>query len=242
VLRRTNHPPISILNKIDNIYQADTLLSPIFTMMTKLSIMVKAVVSFMVVAALVAASWESSKQQPESSKRSLHVRVGKERKLQSLFPDFSAFGVPPSFSASSFNPSTLSSPTTGGGNTGGFFGAGGLFGPANGGNSGTMSGDSAASGNGDNSGMMSTSPMGDNTEGGVASGFGDIFLTTAGGSGGGVAQSSGGGSIKPVSVGGVNQFQITAFNGTSGSFSSGFGSGVVGPAVTSAFTGFSPSP
>jgi hypothetical protein len=222
------------------------LLHPIFTMMTKLSTTVKMIVTVMVVAALVAVSWESSNQQLES-KRGL--RVGKERKLQSLFPDFSAFGVPPSLSTSSFNPSTLSSPTTGGGNTGDLFGAGGLFGVGNGGNSGMMSPateDNAksgvASGNGDNSGMMS-SPMGDNTEGGVASGFGDTFVTdtffgTAGGSGGGVAQSSAGGSIKPISVGGVFQNQVTAFNATAGNTASGFGSGVVGPTVTSAFSGF----
>jgi hypothetical protein len=198
-------------------------------MITKLSATVKMVVTVMVVAALVAASWESSNQQPQSSKRSL--RVGKERKLQSLFPDFFSafgFGVPPSFSASTFNPSTLSSPNTGGGNTGGLFSAGGLFGPAgNGGNSGTMSVPTTA-------------------EDGVASGFGDIvstqtFFGTAGGSGGGMSQSSAGGSIKPISVGGVFQFQVTAFNATSGSTASGFGSGVVGPTVTSTFAGF-PSP
>lgn len=192
-------------------------------MMTKLSTTVKIIVSIMVLAALVATSWESSRQQPES-KRSL--RVGKERKLQSLFPDFSAFGVPSSFSAISFNPGMVSFPT--GSNDGGIFGAGGAV----------------AAGNGDNSGMMSL-PTGDNAEGAVATGFGDnvftqsFFAGIAGGSGGGVSQSSAGGSIKPVSVGGVLQNQITAFDATAGNTASGFGSGVVGPGTTSDFSGFS---
>jgi hypothetical protein len=218
-------------------------------MMTKLSTTVKMVVTVMAVAALVAASWESSKQQP-GSRRSL--RAGKERKLQTMTNPFSFFVVPPSNSATSFNPSTLSSPTLGGGNTGGFPGAGGLFGPGNGGNLFTMSPatednaeDGVASGNGGNSSMMSPATE-DNGEGGVASSFGDnvnmqTFSGGAGGSGGGVAQSTAGGSIKPVSVGGVLQNQITAFNATSGSTASGHGGGYVGPTVTRAFTGF-PSP
>jgi hypothetical protein len=95
-------------------------------MMTKLSITGKIIVSVLVVTTLVAASWESSKQQPESKRR---LRAGKERKLESFsaFPtfsttsSFSALDVP-SFGATPFNPSLMPLPT--GSNTAGVSGTG----------------------------------------------------------------------------------------------------------------------
>jgi hypothetical protein len=78
-------------------------------MMTKFSIIAKIIVAFMVVAALVAASWDFSTQQPES-KRSL--RVGQERKLQTMTTPFSSFGIP-SQKGITGNPGLMKLPTGG---------------------------------------------------------------------------------------------------------------------------------
>jgi hypothetical protein len=185
---------------------------------------IKILLPLILVAALVATRWNSLKT--PSSVASSFEQLDSSRALRGATRKLIEDKQPKQFQQEEEPKIT---PGLENGETGGT--GGGIAATAAGGKGGTVSDSGETNAGGSASAASFGSGSGSSGKDVTISGQ-DLVVTSfprsAGGSGGGASSTVAGGSISPVHIAGVGQFQISNFRGNTSNVASGFGGGFVG--------------
>jgi hypothetical protein len=193
--------------------------------MRTLSTNIKIILPLILVATLVATRWNSLKT-PSSVVASFEEQLDSRRTLRGATRKLMEDKQPKQLQQEE-QPTII--PGLENGKTGGT--GGGIASTAAGGKGGTVSDSGETNAGGSASSASFGSGSGSSGKDVKISGQDLVFTfspRTAGGSGGGASSTVAGGSISPVLIAGVGQFQISEFRGNTSNAASGFGGGFVG--------------